>query len=176
MQYNKSISASKHIFFSFFGHILWQSQTISSGKGQKILLCLKGTFFPAILNIHPHKSKSKTDKYLFSVKQNIISSTLNISDFEVSNQSEKERKHYEKRTSIIFDTCDNWQRKQSWLNEHNEWKLYPVPPTSVAIMNEYHIQNIMNDCDMYPVPPTSVAIEDRSISLVVGARSDITCR
>ena len=85
--FSKSCITKK--YFSFlFGHILWKAQTISNGKGQKILLYLKGTFFLAILNIHPHKSKSKTDKYLFSVKQNIISPALNVSDFEVSNQSE----------------------------------------------------------------------------------------
>ena len=78
----------KYFSLSCFGHILWKAQAVSNGKGQKILLYLKGTFFLAILNIHPHKSKSKTDKYLFSVKQNIISPALNVSDFEVSNQSE----------------------------------------------------------------------------------------
>ena len=78
----------KYFSMSCFGRILWKAQAVSTGKGQKILLYLKGTFSPAILNIHPHKSQSKTEKYLFSLKQNIISPVLTISDFEESNQSD----------------------------------------------------------------------------------------
>ena len=62
--FKTKVSQLQHIYFwVVLGHIQWKAQTVSNGKGQKILLYLKGTFFPAILNIHPHKSQSKTDKY-----------------------------------------------------------------------------------------------------------------
>ena len=112
-------------------YILWKAQTIWNGKGQKILLYLKGTFFLAIWNIHPHKSQSKTDKYLFSVKQNIISSALKIYI----------RYIWFRRIKSIWKLWrkGNTTRKEQALYLAHVTTDYVNKINSMNIMNEYYI-------------------------------------
>ena len=99
-------------FQLYFKKSATQSVTFQNEKDKNCFCIWKGISSRAILNIHPHKSKSKTDKYLFSSEQNIISpapsySSLKSITKKITKIIETWRKQKLEKFRIV-EICDGW--------------------------------------------------------------------